>query len=172
MYLVLREKGRQNTSRGGEERRGDTESEAGSRFQAVSTEPDAGLELMNCEIMTWAKVRCLTDWATQVPLKLLLSERKIVLRSLICSPWTMGFPVLERDRASGGMAARKLYSIHLFLLFHWSSYDNSDAKLQQPEKKVISQLFAMIWKEQPVKKYWGGKINPQLLLVKDEQTER
>ena len=31
---------------------GDTESEAGSRLRAVSTEPDAGLELTNCEIMT------------------------------------------------------------------------------------------------------------------------
>ena len=38
-----------------------------SRLQAVSTEPAAGLELMSCEIMTWAKVRRLTDWATQVP---------------------------------------------------------------------------------------------------------
>ena len=39
-------------SRGGAEREGDTESEAGSRLQAVSTEPDLGLELMDCEIMT------------------------------------------------------------------------------------------------------------------------
>ena len=39
-------------SRGGAEREGDTEPEAGSRLQAVSTEPDAGLELTNCEIMT------------------------------------------------------------------------------------------------------------------------
>ena len=31
---------------------GDTESEAGSRCQAVSTEPDMGLELMSHEIMT------------------------------------------------------------------------------------------------------------------------
>ena len=30
----------------------ETESEAGSRLHAVSTEPDAGLELMNHEIMT------------------------------------------------------------------------------------------------------------------------
>ena len=30
---------------------GDTESEAGSRLRAVSTEPDAGLELTNCEIV-------------------------------------------------------------------------------------------------------------------------
>ena len=34
------------------ERQGDTESEAGSRLRAVSTEPDAGLELLNREIMT------------------------------------------------------------------------------------------------------------------------
>ena len=34
------------------EKEGDTESEAGSRPQAVSTEPDAGLELRNREIMT------------------------------------------------------------------------------------------------------------------------
>ena len=37
---------------GGAEREGDTESEAGSRFQAVGTEPNGGLELMNGEIMT------------------------------------------------------------------------------------------------------------------------
>ena len=43
------------------EREGDTESEAVSRLQAVSTEPDAGLELMNCEIMTRAEVGHLTD---------------------------------------------------------------------------------------------------------------
>ena len=39
-------------SRGGAEGEGDTESEAGSRLRAVSTEPDAGLELTNHEIMT------------------------------------------------------------------------------------------------------------------------
>ena len=36
----------------GSEREGDTESEAGSRLQAVSTEPDTGLELRDLEIMT------------------------------------------------------------------------------------------------------------------------
>ena len=39
-------------SRGRAEREGDTESEAGSRLWAVSTEPYAGLELTDCEIMT------------------------------------------------------------------------------------------------------------------------
>ena len=49
------------------QREGDTESETGSRLWAVSTEPDVGLELMDREIMTWAEVGRLTDWATQVP---------------------------------------------------------------------------------------------------------
>ena len=39
-------------SGGGAEREGDTESKAGSRLRAVSTEPDTGLELMSHEIMT------------------------------------------------------------------------------------------------------------------------
>ena len=59
---------RQSMSGGGAEREGDTESEAGSRLWAVSTEPNAGLELTDCEIMTWAEVGCSTDWATQAPL--------------------------------------------------------------------------------------------------------
>ena len=54
-------------SGGGAERDGDTESEAASRLWVVSTEPDAGLELINREIMTWAEVGSLTDWATQAP---------------------------------------------------------------------------------------------------------
>ena len=48
-------------SRGGAEGEGDTESEAGSRLPAVSTEPDMGLKLLNGEIMTQDKVICPTD---------------------------------------------------------------------------------------------------------------
>ena len=57
-------------NRGGAERegdKGDAEPEAGSRLRAVSTEPDAGLEPTNREIMTWAEVGRLTDRATQAP---------------------------------------------------------------------------------------------------------
>ena len=39
-------------NRGGTERDRDTESEAGSRLRAVSTEPDTRLKLTNHEIMT------------------------------------------------------------------------------------------------------------------------
>ena len=37
---------------GGAESKGDTESKAGSRLRAVSTDPDVGLKLMNHEIVT------------------------------------------------------------------------------------------------------------------------
>ena len=62
------DRGRQSMSGGGAEREGDTESETASRLWAVSTEPDAGLEPTNREIVIWAEVRCLTNWATQAPL--------------------------------------------------------------------------------------------------------
>ena len=38
------------------EREGDTESETGSRLQAISPEPDVGLELTDHEIVTWLKL--------------------------------------------------------------------------------------------------------------------
>ena len=57
MFIFERERERQSMNRGGAEREGDTESEAGSRLWAVSTEPDSGLELTNWEIMTWAEIR-------------------------------------------------------------------------------------------------------------------
>ena len=39
-------------SGGGAEREGDTESQAGSRLRAVSTEPNVGLEPTSCKIKT------------------------------------------------------------------------------------------------------------------------
>ena len=53
VYLFLRQRERDRARRGeGPEREGDTESKAGSRLRAVSTEPHVGLELTNCEIVT------------------------------------------------------------------------------------------------------------------------
>ena len=76
-------------SRGGAEREGNTESQAGSRLRAVSTELHVGLEFTNHEIMTQAEVSSLTDRATQAPrnpcsfrvlwLFILLSELQSVL---------------------------------------------------------------------------------------------
>ena len=50
--LFIFERQKQSVSRGRAEREGDTETDAGSRIRAVSTEPDAGLELTNRKIMT------------------------------------------------------------------------------------------------------------------------
>ena len=52
---------------GERQRDGDTKSETGSRLWAVSTEPYMGHQPMNFEIMNWAEVACLTNWATQAP---------------------------------------------------------------------------------------------------------
>ena len=52
VYLFLRERASEHELGEGQRERGDTESEAGSRLRAVSTEPDAELELTSCEIMT------------------------------------------------------------------------------------------------------------------------
>ena len=54
---------------GQRERETQNQSKAGSKLRTVSTEPstepDTGLELTNWEIMTWAEVGRLADWATQ-----------------------------------------------------------------------------------------------------------
>ena len=53
-YLFLRDRESQSMSRGGTERERETENpkQASGSIQAIRTEPTAGLELMNCEIMT------------------------------------------------------------------------------------------------------------------------
>ena len=75
--MFIFERDRQSVSGGWADREGDTESKAGSKLWAVSTEPNVGLKLMNCEIMTRAEVGCLIHWATQVPLK---KKKKIFMR--------------------------------------------------------------------------------------------
>ena len=52
--FILREKDRAQAGEG--EREGDTESQAGSRLRAVSTEPDVGPEPTNRETVTRAEV--------------------------------------------------------------------------------------------------------------------
>ena len=54
---------------GEEQREGETQNpkQAPGSDPSAQTEPDAGLELMNSEIVTWAEVGRSTDWATQVP---------------------------------------------------------------------------------------------------------
>ena len=56
-----RERERQSESWRRAEREGNAECEAGSRLRAVSTEPDVELEPTDWEIVTRAKIGCLTD---------------------------------------------------------------------------------------------------------------
>ena len=52
MCIYFCRRDRQSVSRGGADREGDTELEPVSRLHAVSTEPNVGLKLTNCKIMT------------------------------------------------------------------------------------------------------------------------
>ena len=58
------EKERESVSRGGAER---GRHRIQRRLRALSCQPNNGLEPINCEIITWTKVGCSTNWATQVP---------------------------------------------------------------------------------------------------------
>ena len=86
---------------------GDTESKSGFRLWAVSTEPDVGLKLMNHKIMTWAEVRCLTDWATQAALYQEFLQFALVI-------YTFGYlvnwcPVVRRCVYKGLVAPSRCY---------------------------------------------------------------
>ena len=80
LNLFLRQRETEHEQGRGRERERGTESEAGSRLWAVSTEPDVGLKLTDCEIRTWAEVRHSTDWATQAPLLQLLWNTSSLLQ--------------------------------------------------------------------------------------------
>ena len=72
------------------------------RERAVSTEPDVGLEPTNCEIMTWAGVRRLTNWATQVlPSELFLL---VVIRADLQRNGIVCFDLLISDDSGPGLS--------------------------------------------------------------------
>ena len=65
IYFIFdgeRERERECANGGGAEREGEP-----SRLWAATTEPDAELQPMNPQFMTWAKVQGSSDWATQAP---------------------------------------------------------------------------------------------------------
>ena len=86
VYLFLRQRETEH-EQGEGQKEGHTESETGSRLWAVSTEPNAGLELTDREIMTWAEVGRLTNQATQAPQawsfnRLMTKYEKITFRNI------------------------------------------------------------------------------------------
>ena len=86
MFIYFWERVRQSASGAGAERKADTESEAGSRLWAVSTESDVGLKLTYSEIMTWAEARRSTDWATLMLVTLQDSCQFLQTKTLACDP--------------------------------------------------------------------------------------
>ena len=94
------EREREHISGGGAKKEGDTESEAGSRLWAVSTEPEVGLELTDREIMTRAEVGRLTDWATQVPLDFSIQQGSPVFNLKRVEQCKEGISVPDRQEAS------------------------------------------------------------------------
>ena len=83
---------------GGAEREGDTELEAASRLWAISPEPDAGLKLTDREIVTWAEVGPLTNWATQAPAIIFILKKFFNVLFIF---------EIERDRAWMGEGQRE-----------------------------------------------------------------
>ena len=73
MFIYFWENARDRIQAAEGQTEGDKESEMGSRLWAVSPELDVGLELMKHEIMIWAEVWRVTEWATQEPLPVTVS---------------------------------------------------------------------------------------------------
>ena len=59
-----------------------------SRLCAISTEPDVGLEPTNCEIMTWAKIKCQTRHRLSLP------DAPGVVKFMLQLNWAMGAQIL------------------------------------------------------------------------------
>ena len=68
MFIYFWERDRVWVGEGRERETQNPKQVPGSALSAQS--PDMGLELTNLEIMTWARVGCSTNWATQAPLSM------------------------------------------------------------------------------------------------------
>ena len=146
---------------GGAEREGDTESEAGSKLWAVSTEPDAGLELTDREIVTWAEVGRSTDWATQAPLFVYLFRER--------DSKHIGAGKGEREnpkksphgqhRAQRGARTHRPWDHDLSWSRPLNRLSHPGAPLPQifNETKMANNRLCRIWKYSHVK--WNGEFN-------------
>ena len=110
MFIIFK-RDRDKKQAGKRQRERETELEAGSRLWAVSTEPDARLKLTYLEIVTWAEVGRLTNWATQAPLFEILTAR---LENRVP---TRGHPGGNTNlKCSVILAARSHHALHIFPL--------------------------------------------------------
>ena len=104
--LFILEREREWTGEGQRER--ERESQADSALSAQS--PMWGSNSTNCEIMTWAEVWCLTDWATQVP----LHQISFTLRRSFQNQY---FPLWEGVRDGSTWATCLLFFTFIIIIF-------------------------------------------------------
>ena len=127
---------RERASWGGAEREGDTESEAGFRHWAVITEPDVELKPMDHEIMTWAKVGHLTDWATQMPV--------FFFFNLFFFP-TLSKNVLpkrqEKDTRKPHTKNPQMFCLHARVFFRcrrkWSQGQDAQSRMRRTKNHIV-----------------------------------
>ena len=67
MFLFIFETERDRAWTGEGQRERESQNQKQAPGSELSAQPDAGLELTGCEIMTWAEVGRSTDWAIQAP---------------------------------------------------------------------------------------------------------
>ena len=141
--LFFWERGKENVSRGGAQREGDKESEAGCKLWAISIEPDAGLRLTNYEIMTWTEVLHLTDWAIQAPpppqngsirkgiILFHISELKYGNLLAVCS-WANHLLCMRFFKEKIGM-----WSPYSKIMSRTNEVGDRDRKMTEPNKKYF-----------------------------------
>ena len=145
-------------SGGGAEREGDTESEAGPGLWDVSTEPDAELRLLNCEIMTRAEARCSADWATQAPMFVLF------FKLCVCITYTQNPKEFSLSPCSFPLNTRLKLMAYMKQWVPWklvgqmSVSSNPTACLTHSEK-----LFGMWW--DALRRSYGTEVFPNMLAV-------
>ena len=79
IYFWERERERERARAGEGQSERETQNPKQAPGSELSAQPDTRLKPMNYGVMTWAKVGCLTDWATQVPLSIRTSNTSFTL---------------------------------------------------------------------------------------------
>ena len=141
MFIYLWETERQRASRGGTEREGDTDSEAGSRLPAVSTEPDVGHEPTKRRIMTWAEVRHSTDWGTQAPQWFL--EPKIWMAAVLTDT-VVSMPLSNKDKRPYRYLWFQTITTQFFLPFPWHIFASLTVRTLIPTVSAYLLICCLI----------------------------
>ena len=117
-YLFLREREEKKRERERIRERG--RQRIPSRLHADSREPHVELQLRNCESTTWAKVGCLTDWATQFIMFISLLLPLGLLKCTIPSTWNILTSILCPLKCQAFSVKLPVLGINLLCLLRFS----------------------------------------------------